>query len=91
MAHGRRPDDVKIFPGIGPIVGATEEEAEDKYRAIRDLVTIDEALLYLGRFFDHHDFSHYPLDAPFPNSATSARTISAPPPTASSAPPGSGS
>jgi alkanesulfonate monooxygenase SsuD/methylene tetrahydromethanopterin reductase-like flavin-dependent oxidoreductase (luciferase family) len=66
----RRPwpqaDDVKIFPGIGPIVGATEEEAEAKYRAIRELLTIDEALAYLGRFFDHHDFSQYPLDAPFP-------------------------
>lgn len=50
-----------------PIVGATAEEAEAKYRAIRDLVTIEDALLYLGRFFDHHDFSAYPLDAPFPD------------------------
>ena len=65
-AHGRSADDVKIFPGIAPIVGATEEEAEAKYRRIRDLLTVDEALLYLGRFFDHHDFSQYDLDAPFP-------------------------
>lgn len=65
-AHGRSADDVKIFPGIAPIVGATEEEAEAKYRQIRDLLTVDEALLYLGRFFDHHDFSQYDLDAPFP-------------------------
>jgi alkanesulfonate monooxygenase SsuD/methylene tetrahydromethanopterin reductase-like flavin-dependent oxidoreductase (luciferase family) len=28
---------------------------------------VDEALLYLGRFFDHHDFSQYPLDGPFPD------------------------
>jgi len=65
-AHGRQRGDVKIFPGIGPIVGKTPEEAEAKYRAIRDLLTIDEALAYLGRFFEHHDFSQYPLDAPFP-------------------------
>ncbi|WP_321863157.1 LLM class flavin-dependent oxidoreductase [Burkholderia cenocepacia] len=65
-AHGRARTDVKIFPGIGPIVGATREEADEKYRAIRDLLTIDEALAYLGRFFEHHDFSQYPLDAPFP-------------------------
>ncbi|MCA7957202.1 LLM class flavin-dependent oxidoreductase [Burkholderia multivorans] len=64
--HGRRPDDVKIFPGIGPIVGRTATEAEDKYRAIRDLLTIDDALAYLGRYFDHHDFTQYALDAPFP-------------------------
>jgi alkanesulfonate monooxygenase SsuD/methylene tetrahydromethanopterin reductase-like flavin-dependent oxidoreductase (luciferase family) len=66
IAQGRRASDVGIYPGIGPIVGATAEEAERKYQAIRSLVTIDEALLYLGRFFDHHDFSVYPLDAPFP-------------------------
>lgn len=66
VEHGRSASDVKIFPGIGPIVGATVAEAEAKYRAIRDLLTIDEALAYLGRFFEHHDFSQYPLDAPFP-------------------------
>lgn len=66
VAHGRKPGDVLIFPGIAPIVGATEEEAEAKYRVIRDLVTVEEALAYLGRFFDHHDFSAYPIDAPFP-------------------------
>ncbi|SCB25644.1 LLM class flavin-dependent oxidoreductase [Rhizobium hainanense] len=67
IAHGRSAADVGIFPGIGPIVGATQEEAEAKYRAIRNLVTIEEALAYLGRFFDHHDFSAYPLDEPFPD------------------------
>jgi len=66
VVHGRQADDVKIFPGIGPVVGATQEEAEAKYQAIRELLTVDEALAYLGRYFDHHDFSQYPLDAPFP-------------------------
>jgi FMN-dependent oxidoreductase (nitrilotriacetate monooxygenase family) len=66
VAHGRSAADVKIFPGIGPIVGATLAQAEAKYRAIRDLLSVDEALAYLGRFFDHHDFSQYSLDAPFP-------------------------
>ena len=66
IAQGRPAAEVGIYPGIGPIVGATQEEAEDKYRTIRDLVTVEEALLYLGRFFDHHDFSVYPLDDAFP-------------------------
>ncbi|KUM27367.1 monooxygenase [Mesorhizobium loti] len=66
VAHGRQADHIKIFPGIAPIVGSTEEEAERKYREIRDLVTVHEALLYLGRFFDHHDFTAYPVDEPFP-------------------------
>jgi FMN-dependent oxidoreductase (nitrilotriacetate monooxygenase family) len=67
VAHGRSRDDVRIFPGISPIVGATAEEAEAKYQRIRDLISIDEALAYLGRFFDHHDFAQYDVDAPFPD------------------------
>lgn len=66
VSHGRQADDVKILPGIGPIAAGTTEEAEAKYRVIRELLSIDEALAYLGRYFDHHDFSQYPLDAPFP-------------------------
>jgi FMN-dependent oxidoreductase (nitrilotriacetate monooxygenase family) len=67
VAHGRSRDDVKIFPGIAPIVGATAEEAEAKYQRIRDLISVDEALAFLGRFFDHHDFTQYDVDAPFPD------------------------
>lgn len=65
-SFGRSPEDVLIFPGIGPIVGKTKEEAERKYGEIASLVTVDKALEYLGRFFEHHDFSQYPLDEPFP-------------------------
>jgi N-acetyl-S-(2-succino)cysteine monooxygenase len=65
-AHGRNPDEILILPGIGPIIGKTEEEAEQKYQEIANLVTIEQALNYLGRFFEHHDFSQYPLDDPFP-------------------------
>ncbi|MCR4520907.1 MULTISPECIES: LLM class flavin-dependent oxidoreductase [Bosea] len=66
VAHGRSADDVKLFPGAGPIVGRTAAEAEEKYQAIRNLVSIEDALAYIGRYFDHHDFTAYPLDAPFP-------------------------
>ncbi|MDC9826251.1 LLM class flavin-dependent oxidoreductase [Devosia sp. ZB163] len=66
VAHGRGSDDIKVFPGVSPIVGSTEAEAERKYQEIRDLVSVTEALRYIGRFFDHHDFTQYDLDAPFP-------------------------
>lgn len=62
--NGRHP--VGIFPGISPIVGKTEEEAEAKYQYLLSLLSLDDALAYLGRFFDHHDFSQYPPDGPFP-------------------------
>jgi FMN-dependent oxidoreductase (nitrilotriacetate monooxygenase family) len=64
---GRNPDDIVIMPGIAPIIGKTEEEAEQKYQDIANLVSIDRALDYLGRYFEHHDFSQYPLDEPFPD------------------------
>ncbi|WP_379968008.1 LLM class flavin-dependent oxidoreductase [Ectobacillus sp. sgz5001026] len=63
---GRNPDELVIMPGIAPIIGVTEEDAERKYQAIANLVSIDKALAYLGRYFEHHDFSQYPLDEPFP-------------------------
>ncbi|EFM11955.1 Nitrilotriacetate monooxygenase component A/pristinamycin IIA synthase subunit A [Paenibacillus curdlanolyticus YK9] len=65
-AFGRNPDHVVIFPGIAPVIGSTEEEAERKYQEVVNLVSAENALLYLGRYFDHHDFSQYDLDAPFP-------------------------
>jgi len=66
-SFGRKPEEVLIFPGISPILGRTPEEAERKYQEVASLVTIENALDYLGRFFEHHDFSQYPLDEPFPD------------------------
>lgn len=67
VQYGRQEEELLVLPGISPIIGRTEAEAEQKYREIADLVTIDKALDFLGRFFDHHDFSQYPLDEPFPD------------------------
>ncbi|MFN8495626.1 MAG: LLM class flavin-dependent oxidoreductase [Caldilineaceae bacterium] len=66
VALGRSRDDIVILPGINPIIGKTREDAERQYQEIANLVTIEKALDYLGRFFDHHDFAQYPLDEPFP-------------------------
>jgi FMN-dependent oxidoreductase (nitrilotriacetate monooxygenase family) len=67
VSYGRSYEDIVILPGIGPIVGRTVEEAERKYKEISELVTIESALDYLGRYFEHFDFSQFPLDEPFPN------------------------
>jgi len=65
--YGRRPDEILILPGCSPIVGETPEEAERKYQEIADLVVIDDALNYLGRYFNDMDFTQYELDQPFPD------------------------
>ncbi|MDA0262623.1 MAG: LLM class flavin-dependent oxidoreductase [Chloroflexi bacterium] len=64
---GRDPGEVLILPGCSPIVGATPEEAEAKYQEIANLVVIEDALNYLGRYFNDMDFSPYELDGPFPD------------------------
>lgn len=66
-ALGRNPDELVIMPGISPILGGTEEEAERKYQELASLVTMEQALAYLGRYYDHLDFSQYSLDEPFPD------------------------
>ncbi|MGV6477121.1 LLM class flavin-dependent oxidoreductase [Azotobacter vinelandii] len=66
-AHGRDPRELSILPGISPIVGRDPVEVERRYRQAVDLVSIEDALVALGRPFDDHDFSRYPLDEPFPD------------------------
>ncbi len=63
---GRRPEEILILPGCSPIVGETAADAERKYRELVDLVAVEEALNYLGRYFDDLDFTQFGLDEPFP-------------------------
>ncbi|BBI32742.1 LLM class flavin-dependent oxidoreductase [Cohnella abietis] len=65
-SYGRDPDDVLIFPVVAPIIGRTEGEAEDKYEQIASLVSIEDALNNLCRYFEYYDFSSCLLDEPFP-------------------------
>lgn len=66
-AYGRDPDEVRVYPILAPVIAKTESEAEARFENIKTLANIDEALDYLGRYYDHHDFSQYDLDAPFPD------------------------
>ena len=65
--QGRDPEEVLILPGCNPIVGRTPEEAEEKYQEIASLVDMQDALNYLGRYFNDMDFSQYELDERFPD------------------------
>lgn len=65
--YGKSNEEILIFPSLTPIIGETEVEAEYKYAQLQNLVSIQEALHYLGRYFDHYDFSKHALDESFPD------------------------
>src|SRR5699024_6735051 len=69
FTYGRNFNDIQVFQGISPIVGKTEEDAEAKYQEFVHLVEIGQALAFLSRLFEFHDFTQYPLDEPFPDVA----------------------
>ncbi|HYQ42179.1 MAG TPA: LLM class flavin-dependent oxidoreductase [Polyangiaceae bacterium] len=66
-AAGRSPDDILIFPGISVIIAASDEHAQAIQAARNGNLDLKKALAQLGRPFNYHDFSQYPLDGPFPD------------------------
>jgi len=66
-ALGRDPDLITVMPCLAPIIAETDEEAQAIAAAQRQSLDIRKLLVQLGRAFNYHDFSQYPLDAPFPD------------------------
>jgi FMN-dependent oxidoreductase (nitrilotriacetate monooxygenase family) len=65
VAAGRDPDQIKILPGIVPIIGSTEAEATRLAGEFEDLIVTDYALAQLSQFLTV-DLSGHPLDGPLP-------------------------
>lgn len=65
--YGRNPDDVKIMPGVFPVIGRTEEEAKEKYEQLQDLIHPQVGLGLLSALVGGIDLSIYPIDEPFPD------------------------
>ena len=64
--YGRAPDDLKILPGVFPVVGRTEAEAREKFEQLQALVHPTVGLSLLSHLFADIDLSAYPLDGPLP-------------------------
>lgn len=65
-AYGRRPEDLKIMPGVFPVVGRTAAEAKERYEELQALVDPVIGLSQLGAMFPGVDFSGCDLDGPLP-------------------------
>jgi FMN-dependent oxidoreductase (nitrilotriacetate monooxygenase family) len=60
--EGRRPEHVLILPGLSPVIGSTEAEAQRIARDLNDLSDPEVGRKRLSGRFGGHDFSHLPLD-----------------------------
>ena len=75
-ACGRDPASIAVLPGVAPIIGDTDAEAQRRYQALQDafdpLIGLDALSAEFGI-----DLSAYPLDAPLPEDLpTSPRATS---------------
>jgi N-acetyl-S-(2-succino)cysteine monooxygenase len=63
--YGRGPDDLLLMPGLLPIVGRTEAEAQAKFQQLQDLI---HPLVGLSQVYGPMgDLSGFPLDGPVPD------------------------
>jgi N-acetyl-S-(2-succino)cysteine monooxygenase len=63
--YGRAPDDLKILPGVSPIVGRSSQEAEDKFGELQSLIHPEVGVSLLSNMIGV-DISGYPVDGPLP-------------------------
>ncbi|MDB5376481.1 MAG: Monooxygenase [Rubritepida sp.] len=63
--YGRERDDMKIMPGLLPVLGGTEAEAQSKFRAMQEMIDPLVGLRYLSALFG--DLSDHPIDGPVPD------------------------
>jgi FMN-dependent oxidoreductase (nitrilotriacetate monooxygenase family) len=62
--EGRNPAQVLILPGLSPMIGSTEAEAQRLAREVNELTDPIVGRKRLSGRFGGHDFSHLPLDRP---------------------------
>jgi FMN-dependent oxidoreductase (nitrilotriacetate monooxygenase family) len=80
-AEGRNPEHLLILPGLSPMIGSTEAEAQRLAREVNELTDPEVGRKRLSGRFGGHDFSHLPLDRalspadfPDPESVEAARS-----------------
>jgi N-acetyl-S-(2-succino)cysteine monooxygenase len=64
--YGRSPDELKILPGVSPIVGRSRQEADDKFAGLQALIHPEVGVSLLSAMIGV-DISGYPIDGPLPD------------------------
>lgn len=63
--YGRKPDDLKVMPGVFITVAKTEEEAKRKQKELNSYILPEVGLSYLSTYAGF-DLTGYDIDAPLP-------------------------
>jgi FMN-dependent oxidoreductase (nitrilotriacetate monooxygenase family) len=66
VAHGRRPQDVCLLPGVMPIIAETDEQAKEQLSRLQGWLASANAMALVSERIGH-DISKYPLDGPIPD------------------------
>jgi FMN-dependent oxidoreductase (nitrilotriacetate monooxygenase family) len=64
--YGRRPEQLLVLPGLSPVVGRTQEEADAKWAELQKLIHPSVGLSTIAPFWPGEDLSKWDLDAPPP-------------------------
>ncbi|MFX3635770.1 MAG: LLM class flavin-dependent oxidoreductase [Candidatus Pristimantibacillus sp.] len=64
-AYGRERGSLKIMPGLSPIIAATEEEAQQKYKELQELIPPASVVAMLSGMLNF-DLSNYPVEGQLP-------------------------
>jgi alkanesulfonate monooxygenase len=63
--YGRRPEHLKVMPGLNTIVGRTDDEAEETHQLLQSLIHPDVGRQLLSTELGV-DLSSFPVDGPLP-------------------------
>jgi N-acetyl-S-(2-succino)cysteine monooxygenase len=64
--YGRSPEHLKVLPGLNPVVGRTEAEAQEKHAFLQSLIHPAVGLELLSNALGGFDLAGYDLDGPLP-------------------------
>lgn len=64
---GRSHKDLKIMPGVMPIIGESEELAREQFEELQSLVPIEIGVSVLAKSLGFSKIADYPLDGPLPD------------------------
>ena len=64
--YGRSAESLKIMPGVFPVIGRTEKEANEKKQHLVELIPEKVGVGLLSALISY-DLSNYPVDEPLPN------------------------